>query len=69
MAIDSDGLTGINYQAILNGSNYPESPDTSIGVKSANGLPKLRQNFEGGKENGMDRNKMDKRGKCKRFSC
>jgi len=39
-------IKGINYQAIFNGSNYPESPDTSRGVKSVSELPKLRQNLD-----------------------
>jgi len=41
-------IKGINYQAILNSSNYPESPDTSRGVNSVNQVPKLRQNLDSG---------------------
>lgn len=41
-------IKGIGYQGLLNGSNYPESPDTSRGVKSVSELPKLRQNLDSG---------------------
>jgi hypothetical protein len=39
-------IKGINYQAILNGSNYPAIPESLNGVKSVNELPKLRQNLD-----------------------
>jgi hypothetical protein len=41
-------IKGLNYSGLLNGSNYPEFPDTSRGVKSVNELPKLRQNLDSG---------------------
>jgi hypothetical protein len=41
-------IKGLNYSGWLNGSNYPEFPDTSRGVKSVSELPKLRQNLDSG---------------------
>jgi len=41
-------LLGLTTISDLRGINYPVIPDGSSGVNSANGLPKLRQNFEGG---------------------
>jgi hypothetical protein len=39
-------IKGLNYSAMLNGSNYPEIPEGSNGVNSVSELPKLRQNWE-----------------------
>jgi len=41
-------LLGLTTISDIKGLNYPAIPDGSSGVNSANGLPKLRQNFEGG---------------------
>jgi hypothetical protein len=39
-------IKGLNYSGLLNGSNYPVSPDTSSGVKMGTALPELRQNSD-----------------------